>query len=462
MAEPADLLVVGAGPGGYVAAARAAQLGREVTLVERGGSEGGIGGSCLHVGCIPSKALIELADAFHRSTSSSQPGLTVSGANFDLVAFQGWKAEIVGTLAKGVEGLLDGRRVRRLAGELRFAGPSRAVVASAGEPARFIDFRQVIVATGSRPVFPPGLQPDGRRVLSSTDVLALSELPGSVAVVGAGYIGLELGTALAKLGVRVTVIEALDRILPGFDSDLTRPVQRRLEALGVELRLGSRVRAFEGEEVLLDEQEGEGRIEAERLLVAVGRRPNTDELGLEALGISLEPGGTIAVDDSMRASDTVAAIGDVTAGPALAHRASAQAIVAAEALCGLPAVFAPLSVPEVVFTDPELAAVGMTATQARAAGLEVDELKLPASANGRAATLAATDGLTKVVLERSNGRVAGVQIAGPHASELAAGAGLAVEMMATAEDVLATIHPHPTLSEGMHSALEPARRTPVG
>lgn len=457
VAEPVDLLVVGGGPGGYVAAARAAELGREVTLVERGGPEGGLGGSCLQVGCIPSKALIELADAFHRSSTSSQPGLSVSGTNLDLVAFQQWKAEVIARLAGGVEGLLESRGVRRLGGELRFVGRSRAVVAAEGDPARFLDFDQVIVATGSRPVFPPGLAPDGRRVLSSTQALELTELPVSVAVLGGGYIGLELGTALAKLGAKVTVVEALERILPGFEADLTKPVERRLATLGVEVLAGARLASYEDGVAKVVTADGERELEAERLLVAAGRRPNTDELGIEALGLELEPEGTIAVDAAQLAAEGIAAIGDVTAGPALAHRASAQGVVAAEALCGLPATFEPLAVPLIVFTDPELAEVGETATSAAAAGLEVDVLKQPLVANGRAATLGEAEGLTKVVLERASGRVAGVQIAAPHASELIAEAGLAVEMMATDADLLATVHPHPTLSEGLHGALDPRR-----
>lgn len=458
MSEHADVLVVGGGPAGYVAALRAAELGRRVTLIERAGREGGLGGACLHVGCVPSKALIELAGTYERVTAAAMPGLAVDDARIDLVEFQAWKRTLVAELAEDVRRLLDRKGVRHLAGEAHFSGPRRVAVVTGDGPSAFVEFDQAIVATGSRSVELPELPVDGERVLSSSDVLDLAEIPRTVAIVGAGYIGIELGTALAKLGSAVTIVDVLDRILPSVDVALTKPVARKLERLGVELRLGARVVGVDGADLVLDAGDGqETRVEAERIVVAVGRRPNTDSLGLERAGVATDEAGSIPVDRSMLASARVAAIGDVTAGPALAHKASAQAIVAAEALSGRPAAFDVLGIPMVVFSDPEVAYVGMTAGEARAAGLDVAVLQSPARANARAAILGAPDGMTRVVVDREGDRVIGVQIVGAHASELIAEAGLAIEMVAGPADLLGTIHPHPTLSEGLHAAVEQVR-----
>lgn len=461
IAEPIDLLVVGAGPGGYVAAARAAELGREVTVVDRGGAEGGPGGACLQVGCIPSKALIELAAAYERTQTAAAAGLRVTGAAVDLGAFQQWRRSIVAKLGDGVSGLLERHRVRYLEGELRFSRPDRAAVALADGNSSFLEFRQAIVATGSRPLPLPALPVDGERVLDSTGALALTAVPASVAIVGGGYIGLEIGSALAKLGARVTVVEALDRVLPGIDAALTRPVLRALERAGVEVRLATLATGLEGEELVVAGPDGEERIAAEKVVVAVGRRPNTDDLGLEAAQLRVDEHGLIEVDERRLASANIAAIGDVTAGPALAHKASAEAIVAAEALCGQPAAFEPLAIPAVVFTDPEIASAGLSLEGARAAGLDAIQAKAPLAANGRAATLDAADGFTQVVVDRASDRVVGVHVVGPHASELIAAGALAVEMIASPADLSGTIHPHPTLSEGLHAAAEQLLAAPV-
>jgi dihydrolipoamide dehydrogenase len=452
--EPVDLLVVGAGPGGYVAAARAAELGREVVLVEREGEEGGPGGACLRVGCIPSKALIELAHAYETTRTGARAGLRVNGAEVDLATFQGWRREIVEKLGGGVGGLLERHGVRYVAGELTFSRPDRAAVALADGNSSFLEFKQAIVATGSRPFVPAALPVDGERVLTSTGALALEEVPATMAIVGGGYIGLEIGTAFAKLGAQVTIVEALDRVLPTIAPVLVRPVLRSLERLGVELRLGALATGIDEGRLVISVDDAEERIEAERVVVAIGRRPNTDGLGLEAAGLRLDDAGLVEVDEQRLATPTIAAIGDVTAGPALAHKASAEAVVAAEALCGLPSAFEPLAIPAIVFTDPEIASVGMTFEEAKEAGLDAAQAKGSLAANGRAATLDAGDGFTQVVVDRATDRIVGVHMVGPHASELIAAGALATEMIASPADVLGTIHPHPTLSEGLHAAAE--------
>jgi dihydrolipoyl dehydrogenase len=461
LAESADLLVIGGGPGGYAAAIRAAQLGREVTLVERNGAAG-FGGVCLHVGCIPSKALIELAGVAHRTAELEAAGLHADGVTVSLERFQAWRGELCARLARGVGELLAKGQVRIVHGEARFNRPDRVAVRTPDDHALFFEFQHAIVATGSRPIDLPGLKVDDERVLDSAGALALTSTPKSVAVVGAGYIGLELGTALAKLGARVTVVEALDRVLPSVDQSLTAPVLRRLRALGVDVRLRSTAERIEGDRLVVAGPEGEDRVEAEHVIVAVGRVPNTEDLGLAAAGIPVAVGGgLIEVGEDMRATERIAAIGDVVAGPALAHKATAEAVVAAEALSGRPAIFDARAVPEVIFTDPEIATVGLTDDQAREAGLDPVVATFPLAASGRAGTLDARDGFTRLVTDRATDRVIGVHIVGPHASELVAGGALAIELMASPGDVAATIHPHPTLSEGLHEAAALALGHPI-
>jgi dihydrolipoyl dehydrogenase len=457
LAESADLLVIGGGPGGYAAAIRAAQLGRDVTLVERDGAAG-LGGVCLHRGCIPSKALIEVASAAHRTAELETAGLD-GQLSVSLPRFQAWRGELCTRLARGVGELLAKGNVRIIHGEARFNRPDRVAVHTPDDHALFLEFQHAIVATGSRPIELPNLPFDGERVLDSTAALALTETPRSVAVIGAGYIGLELGTALAKLGARVTVVEALDRILPGIDASLSAPVVRRLRALGVDVRLNATAERLEGGGLVVSGPGSEERVEAERIVVAVGRAPNTDELGLAAAGIRAD--GLIPVAADMRATDRIAAIGDVVAGPALAHKATAEAAVAAEALSGLPAAFDPRAIPEVIFTDPEIGTVGLTEQEAREAGMDPRTATFPLAASGRAGTLNARDGFTRIVTDSATDRVVGVHIVGPHASELIAGGALAIELMAAPGDLAATIHPHPTLSESLHEAAALALGHPI-
>ncbi|EFC81432.1 dihydrolipoyl dehydrogenase [Parafrankia sp. EUN1f] len=457
IAEGVDLLVVGAGPAGYAAALRGAQLGRDVTLVDRDG-EAGVGGVCLRVGCIPSKALIEFADVLHRANALGRGGLAAGGVTADLAGFQRHKAGIVAGLTGGVRGLLRDAGVPLVGGTLRFTRPDQAVVETTAGQARFFEFQDVVLATGSRPVSLPSLPFDGITVLDSTGALALDALPSSVAVVGAGYIGVELGTALAKLGVPVTIVEQAEHLLPGVERALSRPVSRRLAELGVDLLTAATARAH-ADGVLTVERGGEQvAVKAEKVIVAVGRQPNTDQLGLDRLGVTAGSDGLLPVGPDRLVRRHVAAIGDITPGPALAHKGYAEAGVAVENLSGRRAAFQPAAIPAVVFSDPEIATVGLTAAEAAEQGIEVAMSSLPMAANGRAMTIGAQHGTVQLVTDRGSGVVLGVHLVGPHASELIAEATLALEMGATAEDLAETIHVHPSVSEH----LEEAARATVG
>ena len=460
LAEGIDLLVVGGGPGGYSAALHGARMGRRVVLVDRDG-EHRLGGTCLWAGCIPSKALIELAETRHRARSFTAAGLASGALEVDLAQFQRWKAGIVSRLAKGVETLLRERGVRVLAGTVTFNKPDRAAVATPDGNVTFLEFRDAVVATGSVPIGLAGAPRDGRRVLDASDALELTEVPVRLAVVGAGYIGVELGTAFAKLGSRVTIIESCDRVLPAMDAAAGRVVQRSLRGLGVEvLTRAEALRLEDGGLVVLDG--GHERIvPADRVVLAVGRRPNTCDLGLHTTGARLASSGSVEVDGARLATRHIAAIGDLTRGPALAHKAQAEAEVAVEALSGRRATFSPRAVPEVVFSDPEVALVGFTEEQARAAGMEVKVARFPLSASGRAATMGVAAGFAQLVIDRDQDAVVGVVLVGPRASELAGEAALAIEMGASPEDLAGTIHPHPTISESLREAAAVAVGRPL-
>lgn len=461
MPEGVDLLVVGGGPGGYVAALHAARRGRSVLLVDAAG-ERGLGGLCVSVGCIPSKALIELAGTAHGLGGWAERGLSVPRADVDLVAFQAWKERLVGGLRSGVARLLDQAGVEVRQGRFRFTRRDQGAVESGAGPPSHVQFRSCVLATGSRPAELPPLPHDGVRVLDSTDVLALDQVPASVAVVGGGYVGIELGTALAKLGARVTIVEPADGILPAFGGQVAVPVARRLARLGVDVRTGTTVVADDGERLTVRGPAGvEERLDVDRVVVAVGRMPNTDDVGLDALGVTAGADGLLAVGQDRLLTASVAAIGDITPGPALAHKATAEARVAVDVLCGVANAFDPSAVPAVVFSDPEVATVGLSLDEARAQGHDADVASFPASALGRARTLAEDTGFTRLVYVRADGTLLGAQLVGPHASDLVAEAALAVEMGANLEDLAETIHPHPTMSESFAEAALVGLGTPV-
>jgi dihydrolipoamide dehydrogenase len=463
--EEADVLVVGAGPGGYAVALHAARRGREVTLVEREQ----VGGTCLNVGCIPSKALIEVADLVARPEEASTWGVRLT-ARVDMPAVQRHLRSVVDGLTGGVRHLLDQAGVRTVTGTARFATHDRLVV-DAGEHVAHYEFADLVLATGSRPSTLPHLPVDGRRVLDSTGAHALDRVPASVAVVGGGYIGVELGTALAKLGSRVTVVEALDRLLPALDRSLGRVIGRRLSELGVDVRLGTLAADLTPDGLAVhpagDHAGGGGDadradvVPAEVVVVAVGRRPNTEDLHLDVAGVRLDDRGLVAVDAARRTSAPhVWALGDLTPGPALAHKAMAEAEVLAEGLAGRPGAFDPAAIPQVVFGDPEVVSVGATTDELRARGDEPQTFRFPFTASGRARTLGRTAGYAEVVADES-GTVVGVHLAGAHVSELAGEAALAIELAATLEDLAATIHPHPTMSEALAEAAQGALGHPL-
>lgn len=448
-AEAVDLLVIGAGPGGYPAALRAAELGRSVVLVD----DGDIGGVCLNVGCIPSKLLIESAEAI-----ATTRRLTSTPPEVDLAGWQDHKTTAVKGLTDGVAGMLKRARVEIVQGRARFTSRTRVAIERPDEPATFLEFRDAVIATGSRPVQIPVLPFDGKRVVDSTGILALEKLPERLVVVGAGYIGIELATAYAKLGSAVTVIEAKDRVLPEMDAAFSRPVAKRLGELGVNVLTGRLVTGIDDDGLrhrALDGDATEVIEAADVVLVAAGRRPNTDDLGLDSARITVDEAGRIPVGPGRIIPGTrIAAIGDVTEGPMLAHKATAEGVVAAEALCGKRVAFDPTVIPLVVFSDPEIGSVGHSEESAREAGITVEAKTMPVTALGRAATIGARQGFTKVVVDTESDAVIGVHICGPHASELISEGALAIEMAASPGDLAGTIHPHPTFSEALHDVAE--------
>ncbi len=445
------LLVIGAGPGGYVCAIRAGQLGIDTVIVEARKP----GGTCLNIGCIPSKALIHAADEFEaaKAMAHGRLGITVADPALDLARTVEWKDGIVGRLTTGVAGLLKKARVKTLNGRARFRdGKTVLVETETGE--QLVRAETVVIATGSEPVELPSV-PFGGKVISSTEALSLNAVPETLAVVGAGYIGLELGTALAKMGSKVTVIEAAGRILPLYDAELTRPVEKRLAALGVELMLGAKVEGLHaktGDLMITASDGGQRRLAAERILVTVGRKPVTEGWGREELVLDMA-GRFIAIDDQCRTSMSgIHAIGDVTGEPMLAHRAMAQGEMVAEIVAGHRRSWDRRGIAAVCFTDPEIVTVGLSPAEAKKAGQDVKIGQFPFSANGRAMTMQAEDGFVRIVARADNHLVLGIQAVGRGVSELSAAFGLAIEMGARLEDLAGTIHAHPTQGEAFQEA----------
>jgi dihydrolipoamide dehydrogenase len=447
------LLVVGAGPGGYVSAIRAGQLGIDTVIVEAKKP----GGTCLTIGCIPSKALIHAAEEFdivRRAASNGNGLLGISAASpaIDLAKTVAWKDGIVGRLTSGVSGLLKKARVKTVHGWARFRD-GKTVEVETETGIQVIRAETIVIATGSVPVELPSL-PLGGAVISSTEALSLRKVPGSLAVVGAGYIGLELGIAYAKLGSKVTVVEATDRILPLYDSELAKPVAKRLAALGVEVLLGAKAQGLAGAgELTIAGADGtERRLAAEKILVAVGRKPAVEGWGLEELDLA-RAGAFIRIDDQCRTSMRgVFAIGDVTGEPMLAHRAMAQGEMVAEIVAGHKRSWDKRCIPAICFTDPEVVSAGLSPDEAKATGRELKIGLFPFSANGRAMTRHGEDGFVRVVARADNHVVLGIQAVGQGVSELAAAFGMAIEMGARLEDIAGTIHAHPTQGEAFQEA----------
>jgi dihydrolipoamide dehydrogenase len=456
------LLVIGAGPGGYVCAIRAGQLGIDTVIVE----SAKVGGTCLNVGCIPSKALIHAADEFDKlrqAASGGNPfGLSAQTPALDLGRAVAWKDGIVGRLTTGVSGLLKKAGVKSISGRARFRD-GKTVEVETETGLQVVRAEAVVIATGSQPV-ELDILPFGGSVISSTEALALTELPERLVVVGAGYIGLELGTAFAKLGSNVTVVEALPRILPQYDAELTRPVARRLDEMGVKLLTGAKAKRLTGagKAIAVETAEGkEVRLAADKVLVTVGRRPATEDWGLEELAVDRD-GLSLRIDDQCRtAMRGVYAIGDVTGEPMLAHRAMAQGEMVAEIVAGHRRSWDKRCIPAVCFTDPEIVTAGLEPEEARRGGREIRTGQFPFTANGRAMTIAAEQGFVRVVARADNNVVLGIQAVGAGVSELSAAFALAIEMGARLEDVAGTIHAHPTESEAFQEAALKALGQPL-
>jgi dihydrolipoamide dehydrogenase len=448
------LLVIGGGPGGYVAAIRAAQLGIATTLVEGDN----VGGTCLNIGCIPSKALIHAADQFEKAghfAHDSPLGIHAESPRIDLAQTVRWKDGIVTRLTSGVATLLKKNGVQVVGGWARIVdGKTAEVTTAAGHDALRIVCKHMLLAPGSQAVALPAM-PFGGRVISSTEALAPSTLPKRMVVVGAGYIGLELGTAYRKLGAQVTVVEALPRVLPAYDDELTKPVAASLRRLGVQLHLGCTVQGLNasGDAVRIRDAQGEeSALPADQVLVAVGRRPRTEGWGMETLMLDMN-GRAVRIDDQCRTSmRNVWAIGDLTGEPMLAHRATAQGEMVAEIIAGQRRHFMPSAIPAVCFTDPELVVVGRTPPEASEAGLDCISAMFPLSANGRAMTLESTHGFVRVVARRDDHVIVGWQAVGHGVSELSAAFCHSIEMGERLEDTAGTIHAHPTLGEAMQEA----------
>jgi dihydrolipoamide dehydrogenase len=448
LTQDTEVLVIGGGPGGYAAAFRAADLGFDVTMIDEAGGPGGV---CLYRGCIPSKSLLFVSELLHDAGRAQEMGLDFGRPRVDLGRLRAWRDGVIRKLADGLSTLSERRGIQLVQARAVFERSDR-VRLYGSEITRF-RFRHAIVATGSHPTPIPGTEfKEGSRIMDSSGALALCDVPETLLVVGGGYVGLELGSVYAALGSRVTLVEANGHLLPKMDQDLVRPLKRRVEHAFASVLFGTQVKSLtEGPDrvdVVLDGVTEEPERSFDRVLVAIGRRPNTPGLGLEATKVRLDDGGFIEVDEQCRTSDErIFAVGDVTGGAMLAHKAMREGRVAAEAIAGQPSAFDVRAIPAVVYTDPQLAWCGLTEEQARGESREVKVVAFPWSASGRAATMGAGEGLTKVVFDAESGRVLGMGIAGRGAGEMIGEGVLAVEMGALAEDLALTMHPHPTLSE---------------
>jgi dihydrolipoamide dehydrogenase len=453
--ESTQVAVLGAGPGGYAAAFYAADLGMQVVLVDEEPNPGGV---CLYRGCIPSKALLHVAKVIGEARHASAWGVTFAEPRIDIDKLRSFKQGVVEKLTGGVGQVAKLRKVKFIQGRATLTGPHSMTIAGPGG-ATTLQFEHCVLATGSQPTRIPSLSLDSPRMMDSTSALDVPDVPKSLLVIGGGYIGLELGSVYATLGSKVSVVEMTSGLLPGADRDLANVLHKRLEKLFASIMLSTKVTKVvedtKGIRVTFDAAGKPGEQVFDRVLVAVGRRPNSKIPGLDATAVKVDAKGFIESDGQRRTAEpSIFAVGDVAGEPMLAHKASHEARVAIDAIAGHKAVFEPLAIPAVVFTDPEIAWCGLTEGQAAERGLVIEVAKFPWAALGRAITIDRPEGLTKLVLDPGSGRVLGVGIAGAGAGELIAEGVLAIEMGATAEDLRLTIHPHPTLSETLMESAE--------
>jgi dihydrolipoamide dehydrogenase len=455
MAETTQLVVLGAGPGGYAAAFYAADLGMQVALIDEEKNPGGV---CLYRGCIPSKALLHVAKVVDEARHAGNWGVTFTEPSIDVNKLRAYKQGVVDKLTAGVGSVAKLRKVKFIQGRATLTGPKSLKVAGASGDTE-LQFEHLILATGSHPTKIPSLSLDSPRMLDSTSGLELPDVPKSLLVIGGGYIGLELGSVYATLGSKVSVVEMTPGLLPGADRDLVQVLEKRLKKLFANIMVNTKVvkvaEEGQGIRVTFEGDVAEKEQVFDRVLVSIGRRPNSKIPGLETTRVKVGQNGFIETDPQRRTAEpNIFAIGDVAGEPMLAHKASHEARVAVEAIAGHKAVFEPQAIPAVVFTDPEIAWCGLTETQAQAEGIEFEVAKFPWGALSRAITVDRPEGLTKLILEKSTGRVLGVGIAGSGAGELIAEGALAIEMGASAEDMKLVIHPHPTLSESLMESAE--------
>jgi dihydrolipoamide dehydrogenase len=455
LAQETEVLVIGSGPGGYAAAFRAADLGKDVTMVDTAARPGGV---CLFKGCIPSKTYLYLAELIDDAARAERMGIRFGKPRVDLDALRRWKAAVIDKMAGGLAGLSDARGLQLIQGRAEFES-STTVRLHDSEISR-IKFRHAILATGSSPVALPGTEfKPGGRIMSSTGALALADIPERLLVVGGGYVGLELGMVYAALGSRVSLIERQERLLTGVDADLVAPLQKRLDSVFEKISLQTGVVAMTGDDsglnVTLEGPGGTDDQRYDRVLVAIGRRPNSTGIGLENTSVQVDEKGFVTVDDRLRTADEhIFAVGDVVGGMMLAHKATREGKIAAEVIAGQSSAFDARAIPAVVYTDPQIAWCGMTEEQAKHEKIPVRVQRFPWKFSGRAATMGASEGLTKMMTDPETGRIIGVGITGRDAEGLVAEGVLAIEMGALAEDVALSIHPHPTLSETESEAAE--------
>ena len=451
------IVVIGGGPGGYAAAFYAADLGMQVTLVDMEKNPGGV---CLYRGCIPSKELLHVAKLINETKEAKEWGVDFGEPKIDLDQLRAFKNKVVNKLTGGLGILSKQRKINFVQGRASFVSSTSIEVKKEDGSSEQITFDKAIIATGSVIATIPSLQIESKRLLNSTSALDLPAIPGSLLIVGGGYIGLELGSVYAALGTKVSVVEFMDRLLPGADPDLVAPLQKRLNTAYDQIMLSSKVVEIKEEgDVLKVKIEGkDGKVEEKSydyVLMSIGRKPQTAGLGLENTAVKVNERGWVIADSSLKTNDeNIYAIGDIVGEPMLAHKASHEGRVAVDAISGKKVAFEPLAIPAVVFTDPEIAWAGLTEKQAQDKGLKFEVAKFPWAASGRATTLDRSDGLTKLIVDPATERILGIGITGPGAGELIAEGVLAIEMGATVKDLALTIHPHPTLSETVMEAAE--------
>lgn len=451
--QQTDVVVLGAGPAGYVCAIRLAQLGKKVTVIEKAE----VGGVCLNRGCIPSKALIHAGTTLEKIKHADEMGISVSGVKLDFQKLMNWKNSVVTKLTGGIGQLLKANGCTVIQGEAKFVSPTSIEVKTA-QGTQAVSFKNAVIATGSRPAQIPGFDVDQELVLDSTGGLSQNDIPKTLLCVGGGYIGMELGTFYAKVGSQVTIVEAAPQLLSLVDADLVRVVQKKLQKLNVEIMTGVSVKSLKKNPKNVEVQfSNDQKKTFDKVLVTIGRTPNTDSLGLEKAGVRLDPKGFITVNDRRQSSVShIYAIGDVAGQPLLAHKGSKEGMVAAEAIAGMKTVYDVRAMPAVIFTDPEISSVGISETEAKAKNMAVTIGVFPYAANGRALSVQEPDGMVKVISDQKTGKLLGVHVVGAEASNLIAEATLAIEMGAHVEDLALTVHAHPTLPETLMEAAEVA------